>query len=128
MASQFNMNKVLSNNNLLLENIIEGIMEKKGHEIVDIDLSRLQNAICDHFVICHADSNTQVNAIADSVEKKVKENLNQNAGHREGIENAMWVLIDFNDIIVHIFQKQYRDYYKLEELWGDAQLIKIEDK
>jgi len=103
-------------------------MEKKGHEIVDIDLSKLQNAICGHFVICHADSNTQVNAIADSVEKKVKENLNQNAGHREGTENAMWVLIDFNDIIVHIFQKQYRDYYKLEELWGDARLIKIEDK
>jgi ribosome-associated protein len=118
----------LSNNNFLLDNIIEGILEKKGHDIVDLDLTKVHNAICDHFIICHADSNTQVNAIADSVEKRVKENMKQNASHREGLENAMWVLIDFNDIIVHVFQKQYRDYYKLEELWGDARLLKIEDK
>jgi ribosome-associated protein len=118
----------LSNNNLLLENIVEGIMERKGHDIVDLDLSKVHNAICDHFVICHAESNTQVNAIADSIEKKVKENLNQSVKHREGLENAMWVLLDFTDIIVHVFQKQYRDYYRLEELWGDARLIKIEDK
>jgi ribosome-associated protein len=117
----------LSNNNLLLENIIEGILDKKGHDVVDLDLSKIHNAICDHFIICHAESNTQVNAIADSIEKKVKENLNQRVDHREGLENAMWVLLDFTDIIVHVFQKQYRDYYRLEELWGDACLIKIED-
>lgn len=103
-------------------------MEKKGHDIVDLDLTKVHNAICDHFIICHADSNTQVNAIADSVEKKVKDNLKQIAYHREGMENAMWVLIDYNDIIVHVFQKQFRDYYSLEELWGDARLLKIEDK
>ena len=103
-------------------------MEKKGHEVVDLDLSKIDTAICDHFVICHGDSNTQVSAIADSVEKRVKDKLDQNANHREGTENAMWVLIDFDDIIVHIFQKQYRDYYKLEELWGDAQLNKFEEK
>jgi ribosome-associated protein len=118
----------LSNNNLLLENIVEGIMERKGHDIVDLDLTKIQNAICDHFIICHAESNTQVNAIADSIERKVKENLNQRVSHREGLENAMWVLLDFTDIIVHVFQKQFRDYYRLEELWGDARLIKIEDK
>jgi len=118
----------LSNNNLLLENIVEGIMEKKGHDIIDLDLTKVHHAICDHFIICHADSNTQVNAIADSVEKRVKENLKQKARHREGIENSMWVLLDFNDIIVHVFQKEYRDYYKLEELWGDARIFKFEDK
>jgi len=118
----------LSNNNLLLENIVEGIMERKGHDVVDLDLTKIHNAICDHFIICHAESNTQVNAIADSIEKKVKDNLNQRVNHREGLENAIWVLLDFTDIIVHVFQKQYRDYYRLEELWGDARLIKIEDK
>ena len=113
---------------MLLENIVEGIMERKGHDVVDLDLTKIHNAICDHFIICHAESNTQVNAIADSIEKKVKDNLNQRVNHREGLENAIWVLLDFTDIIVHVFQKQYRDYYRLEELWGDARLIKIEDK
>jgi ribosome-associated protein len=112
----------LSNKNLLLENIVEGIMERKGHDVVDLDLTKVHN-----FIICHAESNTQVNAIADSIEKKVMENLNQKVNHREGLENAMWVLLDFTDIIVHVFQKEYRDYYRLEELWGDARLIKIED-
>ena len=102
-------------------------MEKKGQEIVDLDLTKVDNSICDHFVICHANSNTQVNAIADSVEKKVKENLDQKVNHREGMENALWVLLDYNDIIVHIFQEQTRNYYRLEELWGDAKISKIDD-
>lgn len=117
----------MENNNLLLENIIEGMLEKKGQAIVDLDLSNIENSVCDHFVICHADSNTQVSAIADSVEKKVKESLNQKVNHREGMENAMWVLLDFNDIIVHVFQKEFRYYYRLEELWGDARVFHFSD-
>jgi ribosome-associated protein len=117
----------LANSNLLLENIIEGILEKKGREIIDLDLSKVHNAFSDHFIICHADSNTQVSAIADSVEKKVREELNEKVGHREGLDNAMWVLLDYYNIIVHIFQKEYRDYYCLEELWGDATINKIEE-
>lgn len=116
----------MSNSDLLLSNIIEGIQQKKGKEIVDLDLTHVQNAFCDHFVICHADSNTQVNAIADSVEKRVREEMNERAGHREGMDNAMWVLLDYRDIIVHIFQTEIRAYYKLEELWGDARIRKIE--
>lgn len=116
----------MGNNNLLLDNIIEGILEKKGQKIIDIDLAKVENSICDHFVICHANSNTQVNAIADSVEKKVKQNLNQKVNHREGMENAMWVLLDYNDIIVHIFQEEFRNYYRLEELWGDAHITQID--
>lgn len=119
--------KVLSNNDLLLSNIIEGILEKKGLEIVDLDLSKVHNAFCDHFIICHAESNTQVNAIADSVEKKVKENLNERVGHREGLENATWVLLDYYNIVVHVFQREIRSYYKLEELWGDAQITRIKE-
>jgi ribosome-associated protein len=117
----------LANKNLLLENIIEGILKKKGHQIIDIDLTKIDNTLCDHFVICHADSNTQVAAIADSIEKEVIDNLKIKVGHREGIQNATWVLLDFYDIVVHIFQKEFRDYYQLEDLWGDAKLSRIEE-
>jgi ribosome-associated protein len=117
----------LANNNLLLENIIEGILQKKGLEIVDIDLTKINSTLCDHFVVCHAESSTQVGAIADSVEKQVKENLKIRVGHREGMENATWILLDFHDVVVHIFQKETREYYKLEELWGDASLSRIEE-
>ena len=117
----------LTKKNLLFANIIEGILEKKGREIVDLDLTKINSSICDHFIICHADSNTQVAAIADSVEKRVRDNLKQKVGHREGIENATWILLDFNDIIVHVFQKEMRNYYRLEELWGDARISKIEE-
>jgi len=119
--------KRLAKKNLLLHNIVEGILEKKGREIIDIDLTKINCSICDHFIICHADSNIQVSAIADSIEKKVQENLKQKVGHREGLENAMWVLLDFNDIVVHVFQKEVRKYYKLEELWGDARISRVEE-
>jgi ribosome-associated protein len=117
----------LLNNDLLLNNIIEGILEKKGQDIVDLDLTKVHNAVCDHFIICDAESNTQVNAIADSVEKKVKEELNQRVGHREGLENALWILLDYYSIVVHVFQRDIREYYKLEELWGDAHITHIND-
>ncbi len=118
----------MANNTHLLDTIIQGIFEKKGKEVINIDLTRLNYSICDNFVVCHGDSGTQVNAIADSVEEKVKKELNVRAGHVEGKGNAQWVLIDFINVIVHIFKKEYREYYKLEELWGDAEIIKIEDE
>ncbi|MBN1951996.1 MAG: ribosome silencing factor [Bacteroidales bacterium] len=107
--------------------MIEGILQIKGQEIVDIDLTKINSTLCDHFIICHAESGTQVGAIADSVEKLVKESLNIRVGHREGMQNASWVLLDFSDIVVHIFQREIRDYYKIEELWGDAHQTKIEE-
>lgn len=116
----------MGNNNLLLENIIEGMLDKKGQQIVDLDLTKINNSFCDHFVICHGNSNTQVNAIADSIEKKVKENLNQKVVHREGMENATWILLDYSNIVVHIFQEEIRNYYRLEELWGDANIKYID--
>lgn len=112
----------------LVKTIIEGIQEKKGKEIIIIDLSGLNFSICDFFIICHGDSTTQVSAIADSVEEKVKNNLNHNPVHIEGVQNAQWVLMDYQDAIVHIFKKEYRDYYKLEELWGDAQITIINEE
>jgi ribosome-associated protein len=117
----------LTDNKLLIDNIVEGILEKKGKDVVLLDLKKVGFAFCDNFIICHADSNTQVSAIADSIEKKVKEELNLKPHHREGIENSIWILLDFTNVLVHIFQKEYREYYRLEELWGDALISRIEE-
>jgi ribosome-associated protein len=112
----------------LLQSIIEGLFERKANEVVHIDLDSLDYAPCSNFIICHADSVTQVRALADSVENKVEDNLNIKVSHREGIENAQWVLLDYGDAVVHIFLKEARDYYRLEDLWGDAQITIIKDE
>lgn len=112
----------MGNYELLLQHIIEGLQEKKGKEIVNIDLRKLDYAACDNFVICHGDSGTQVKALAGSVEEKVDEKISVRVRHREGLENASWILLDYGDIVVHIFIKEARDYYKLEDLWGDADI------
>ena len=111
---------------ILLTNIIEGIRKVKGKEIVDIDLSRLEHRICQHFLICHGDSHTHVNAIADSVEKEIKEKLDWSSCHKEGYSNASWILLDYGSIVVHVFQKEFRDFYQLEELWADGNIVRID--
>ena len=111
----------------MINSIIKGIFEKKGHEIVCIDLSQVENAICDYFVICHGDSNTQVNAIAESVEKETTEGLSVRPYSVEGRENAEWVLLDYGQTVVHVFQKPFRRRYQLEELWGDGKVTRIEE-
>ncbi len=110
----------------LLKTITDSILDKKGKEITIIDLSSINYAFCDYFIICHGDSTTQVNAIAESVESKIKERHAILAGHVEGLQNAQWILMDYGSIVVHIFLKEYRDYYKLEDLWGDAQISIID--
>ena len=112
----------MANNSLLFNTILEGIFETKGEDVVHLNLEKVENAFCESFVICHANSNTQVSAIASSIEKKVKDELNIKVHHREGLDNSIWVLL------VHVFQTEYREYYKLEELWGDALITKIEDR
>lgn len=111
----------------LLKYIIEGILEKKGKEVVNIDLRRLEYAACDNFIICHGDSGTQVKALAESVEDKLEEKLKIRVIHREGLENASWILLDYGSLVVHIFLKEARDYYKLEDLWGDADITMIHE-
>jgi len=106
--------------NTLLQTIIAGIQELKGKEIVSLDFSLIENSVCKYFVICNGDSNTHVNAIADSVDEFAKKKLNVNAWHIEGRENSHWVILDFVDIVVHVFQTQYRHYYNLEDLWADC--------
>ena len=109
----------------MINNIIRGILEKKGYEVVCIDLSQVENAICDYFVICHGDSNTQVNAIAESIEKETTEHLSVRPDSVEGMGNAEWVLLDYGHTVVHIFQKHVRKRYQLEELWGDGKVTRI---
>ncbi len=111
----------------MIESIIKGILEKKGHEVVCIDLSQVENAICNYFVICHGDSNTQVCAIADSVEKETTEQLHLRPYSVEGMNNAEWVLLDYGEAVVHVFQKPFRVRYKLEELWGDGKITHINE-
>ncbi len=111
----------------LLDVIIETIKSKKGKEIVSIDLTKTNNSVCDYFVICHGDSTTQVGAITDEVRKTTKESLNVTVDHIEGEQNSLWVLMDFSSIVVHIFLKEQRLFYHLEDLWADGIITKHED-
>jgi ribosome-associated protein len=106
------------------ELIVEAIREKKGHQIVSIDLSEVENSICDFFIICHGESVTQVGAITESIEKKLKEEARIRAHHVEGLQNSQWVLLDYYDILVHVFQEEFRGFYKLEELWADGKIMR----
>jgi ribosome-associated protein len=107
--------------------IIEGIQEKKGLQIVKIDLRKIGNSISDFFVICHATSNRQVDAIAESVESVVKNQLGDRPNSVEGLQNAEWVLMDYVDVVVHVFQEKFRALYALEDLWADAPMEEIKE-
>jgi len=117
----------LGNNNELVNCITEAILDKKGREVVNIDLMRLGYAMCDNFIVCHGDSTTQVHAIAEAVEEKVTVLTGIKLIHREGTENAQWILLDYGAVVVHVFLKEARDYYKLENLWGDADITIIKE-
>jgi len=104
----------------LVKLVIEGILKKKGKRIVTLNLSEIENSICSYFVICHGDSTTQTSAIGESVAEVVLENSGEKPLHKEGFENANWILLDYGDVIIHVFLESYRDLYRLEELWADA--------
>ena len=104
----------------LIEKIVVGISDVKGQDIEMFDLRKIENRICDFYVICSGSSNTHVSAILESVKKKVSKSLKEKPSHTEGEENAEWVLLDYIDVVVHIFQKHIRDFYRIEELWGDC--------
>lgn len=111
----------------LVKLVIEGILKKKGKRIVTLDLSDIENSICSYFVICHGDSTTQTSAIGESVAEVVFEKSGEKPLHKEGFENANWILLDYGDVIVHVFLESYRDLYRLEELWADAKLESISE-
>ncbi len=96
-------------------------------DIVVMDLRQVKNAICDYFVICSGNSDTQIDAIASSVDEEVHKNTGQNPWHQEGRTNREWILIDYVDVIAHVFRKDRRTFYDLEQLWGDAEIHHIEE-
>lgn len=100
--------------------IITSIQDKKGENIVSLDLRKIHEAVADYFIICEADNKTQVRAIAEYMEKQTEEVLGEKPWHREGLQNMEWVLIDYVSTVVHIFHKDIRQFYQLEELWSDA--------
>lgn len=114
------------NTDALITAIIGGIEDVKGSEINILDLRDIENTVCDYFIVCEGNSNTQVNAIVSSVQKKVSKELKDKPWHIEGEDNAEWVLMDYVNVVVHIFQKHIREYYDIESLWGDAKTTKIE--
>jgi len=107
--------------------IAEAILEKKGKDILEYDLSNFEYVICQNFFICHGDSTTQVNAIANNIEYRVKQKLNQRVERVEGKENGKWVLLDYGEVTIHVFDAEYRNYYRLDELWADAEIRTIND-
>ena len=122
------MAKKQINNDDLLANIIKGIEDVKGENIDILDLREIDNTVCDYFIICNGNSNTQVNAIVNSIQKTVSKELKDKPWHVEGMENAEWVLMDYVNVVVHVFQKQIREYYNIESLWGDAKITTIQNK
>ena len=107
--------------------IVKGIQEKKGTNIVILNLRDVGNAVADYFIICTGTSDTQIDAISDAIEKEVITEAKESPWHREGYENKEWILLDYVNVVVHIFKSEVRSYYGLEELWGDAVITEIED-
>ena len=110
---------------LLYKAIVEGMQENKAQDIIVLDLRKLSSAVCDYFVICSGESSTQVDGIANSVARFTRQELKEKPWHIEGKTNSEWILLDYIDVVCHIFYKDARKFYELEELWSDAERINI---
>jgi ribosome-associated protein len=113
---------------VLLKSVVKGIFQKNGHDVLKIDLRKLENRIADYFIICHGTSTTQVDSICDSVEDTVRMEAGEKPLHKEGLDNCFWVLVDYGNVVVHIFLEEYRNFYSLESLWADGTIQVMEDK
>ena len=116
----------LKTSDILANIIIKGMREIKAKDIVSLDLRNIETSVCDFFIICHGTSNTHASAIADSVIEETLKSIKEKPWHKEGLTNGDWILLDYGNVVAHIFQKETRDYYNIEKLWADAdiQLIK----
>jgi ribosome-associated protein len=114
--------KAINESAYISELAIHGIQEKKGNDIVRLDLRNINSSVTDYFVICHADSTTQVKAIANSIEDEIFKALQQEPWRKEGLEYGEWILLDYINVVVHVFRTDKREYYGVEELWGDAEI------
>lgn len=120
------MTKNIVNTDQLITEIIKGIEKVKGQKITILDLREIENTVCDYFIVCEGTSNTQVNAISGAIQKTVSKAIKDKPWHVEGEANAEWILLDYVNVVVHVFQKQIREYYNIEGLWGDAKITNIE--
>lgn len=111
----------------LCDLVVKGMQEKKARNIVVMNLKGVKNAIADYFVVCSGTSDPHIDAIAGSVEEEVYKTAQLNPWHQEGKTNREWILLDYVDVVVHVFKQERRDFYRLEELWGDADFTVIED-
>lgn len=111
----------------LLDAIVEGMKERKAKNITILNLEGIENRVADYFVICDADSNTHVNSIADSIEETVEKLTQERAYHSEGQQNGEWILIDYINIVAHVFLRESREYYNIEGLWGDAEITHVKN-
>ena len=117
----------LDESDILLETIIEGIQEVKGKDITILDLKNIETAVCKYFVICSGTSNTHVSSVSENVRKFVSKEIQQKPWNTEGQSTSEWILLDYSDIVVHVFQEETRAFYTLEDLWGDAEIRNIEN-
>jgi ribosome-associated protein len=108
------------------ELIINALLDKKAENVLSLNLTNIPNSISKYFIICHGTSSTQINALSDSVIKVLREKATEKPWHIEGAENAEWILIDYVDVVVHIFNKESRNFYQLESLWADAEIKKFD--
>ncbi len=111
---------------LLIESVTTAMTDKKAVNPVILDFAGLKGTVCDAFVICHGHSRTQVEAIAEHVIEEVKKKTGLNICHKEGFENSEWILIDYFDVIIHVFQEERRKFYNIEQLWADAHIIRVD--
>jgi ribosome-associated protein len=117
----------LTRNSKIIKTIIAAIQEKKGENIVSLDLRKINEAVADFFIVCEANNQPQVRAIAENVEDKVREKCNERPYHHEGLKNLHWVLIDYVNVVVHVMLPENRKFYKLEEMWSDASVQEHND-
>ena len=122
------MNKITEDTKQLVDTIVDALHEKKGLDVISIKLAELKDPVCDYFIICHGDSSPHVQALAESVMDEAREKLNVKEWKKEGFENSQWLLLDYVNVVVHVFQSEWRDFYNLEGLWADAVIEKHIDK
>ena len=114
------------NSEALSNIVVQGMQERKAQDITILDLTEVKNAVADYFVICSATSDTQADAISESIEKFAHKEANEQPWMTEGKNNKEWILIDFANVVAHIFKNDHRGHYNLESLWGDAKIIEVE--
>ena len=119
--------KDLNTSDILSNIVVKGMQEMKAKEIITLDLRDIDSAVCDFFIVCHGTSNTHVSAIADSIIEETLKSIKEKPWNKEGLTNSDWVLLDYGNVVAHIFQKETRDYYNIEKLWGDAKINLIKE-